>query len=57
MDAAACAAIDGRLSADMVHSLSVETCVTARNHIGGTAPEQVQAQVNNWQQKLENNDG
>jgi argininosuccinate lyase len=57
MDSAACTAIDGRLSADMVHSLSVQACVTARNHIGGTAPEQVQAQVNNWKQKLENNDG
>ena len=57
MDAAACTAIDGRLSADMVHSLSVEACVNARNHTGGTAPEQVQAQVNNWKQKLESNDG
>jgi argininosuccinate lyase len=57
MDGSACAAIDGRLSADMVRSLSVEACVTARNHIGGTAPQQVQAQVNNWKQKLENNDG
>ncbi len=57
MDSFACAAIDGRLSADMVRSLSVEACVTARNHIGGTAPRQVQAQVNNWKQKLENNDG
>jgi argininosuccinate lyase len=57
MDSSACTAIDGRLSADMVHSLSVEACVTARNHIGGTAPQQVQAQVNNWKQKLENNDG
>jgi argininosuccinate lyase len=57
MDSLACAAIDGRLTADMVRSLSVEACVAARNHIGGTAPEQVQAQVNNWKQKLENAHG
>jgi argininosuccinate lyase len=57
MDSSACAAIDGRLSADMVRSLSVEACVTARNHIGGTAPEQVLAQVNNWKQKLESDHG
>ena len=57
MDSLACAAIDGRLSTDMVRSLSVEACVNARNHIGGTAPRQVQAQVSNWKQKLENNDG
>lgn len=54
MDKSACAAIDGRLTTDMVRSLSVEACVAARNHVGGTAPQQVQAQVNKWKQKLEN---
>ncbi len=57
MDELACTAIDGRLTVDMVRSLSVEACVAARNHIGGTAPEQVLAQVNQWKQKLENNHG
>lgn len=53
MDAAACSAIDARLSVDMVRDLSVETCVAARNHIGGTAPEQVRKQVAFWQKNLE----
>jgi len=53
MDAAACAAIDARLSTAMVGALSVEACVANRNHIGGTAPEQVRLQANAWQTKLE----
>jgi argininosuccinate lyase len=57
MDGAACAAIDARLTADMVLSLSVEACVAARNHVGGTAPRQVQAQVKRWKRKLENDHG
>jgi len=52
MDENACAAIDPRLSRDMVRTLSVETCVAARDHIGGTAPRQVLLQVAAWQQKL-----
>ena len=54
MDADACNAIDPRLSADMVRALSVEACVAARNHIGGTAPEQVRSQVAAWRKSLEN---
>jgi len=54
MDTKACADIDARLSTDMVHALSVETCVAARNHIGGTAPEQVRVQITVWQKRLEN---
>ncbi|MDQ6996532.1 MAG: argininosuccinate lyase, partial [Mariprofundus sp.] len=54
MDANACAEIDARLTSDMVHALSVETCVAARNHIGGTAPEQVRLQTAAWQKRLEN---
>jgi len=53
MDADACAAIDSRLSVEMVSALSVESCVAARNHIGGTAPEQVRQQCEAWQALLE----
>ncbi|MDX8392890.1 MAG: argininosuccinate lyase [Mariprofundaceae bacterium] len=53
MDAAACAAIDTRLTPAMVSILSVEDCVAARNHIGGTAPEQVRAQCAKWATQLE----
>ena len=52
MDEAACSAIDARLSVDMVHALSVESCVAARDHIGGTAPAQVRIQVTAWQKEL-----
>ena len=53
MDAATCADIDSRLTTDMVRSLCVETCVAARNHIGGTAPDQVRIQVDTWKKRLE----
>jgi argininosuccinate lyase len=56
MDQASCGQIDDRLSADMVQALSVEACVAARDHIGGTAPSQVQAQVAAWRQKLIGNE-
>ncbi len=52
LDAAACAAIDPQLRSDMTTQLSVEACVAARNHIGGTAPEQVRAQCDAWNKKL-----
>ncbi len=52
MDAAACTAIDARLNPAMVGKLSVEDCVAARNHIGGTAPEQVRAQCDIWTNQL-----
>jgi argininosuccinate lyase len=48
-----CAGIDARLSADMVRGLSVEACVAARDHIGGTAPNQVRAQCAAWRRRLE----
>lgn len=54
MDAAACAGIDGRLKVDMVRSLSVEACVAARDHVGGTAPGQVKSQVAAWKKRVEN---
>ncbi len=53
MDEMACANIDARLSTDMVRALSVETCVAARDHIGGTAPNQVRKQAADWKKNLE----
>ena len=48
-----CASIDARLAKDMVRDLSVEARVAARNHFGGTSPEQVKCQVTSWRQRLE----
>ena len=56
MDAAACTAIDPRLKSAMTARLSVEACVAARNHIGGTAPEQVRTQCDAWKKQLEAHD-
>jgi len=56
MDTPACAAIDARLTTDMVHRLSVEACVAARNHVGGTAPAEVRGQCARWKNQLENAD-
>jgi len=53
MPAAACADIDARLSVAMVQALSVETCVAARDHVGGTAPNQVRLQCELWKNKLQ----
>lgn len=36
----------------IVHSLSLEACLNARNHLGGTSPSQVQAQVQRWREQL-----
>ena len=49
----ACQAIDARLTEAMVKQLSVEASVAARNHIGGTAPEQVRQQCAAWKALLE----
>jgi len=56
MDASACAAIDARLTVNLTRTLSVESCVAARNHVGGTAPAQVREQCEHWKKKLENID-
>jgi len=56
MDASACAAIDTRLTVDLVRTLSVESSVAARNHVGGTAPAQVREQCAQWKAQLENTD-
>jgi len=52
MPADACANIDARLTVEMVQALSVEACVAARDHVGGTAPNQVRLQCQLWQQRL-----
>ncbi|MDQ6965072.1 MAG: argininosuccinate lyase [Mariprofundales bacterium] len=52
MDEDNCSAIDPLLSPEMVQNLSVEACVAARNHLGGTAPRQVRMQCAWWQQEL-----
>jgi len=48
-----CASVDARLATDMVRGLSVEASIAARNHFGGTSPEQVKSQVTTWRQRLE----
>ncbi|RMH51087.1 MAG: argininosuccinate lyase [Zetaproteobacteria bacterium] len=53
MDEAACQVIDPSLHAEMVSDLSVEGCVAARNHFGGTAPEQVRHQCAWWRTRWE----
>ncbi|MDX8402529.1 MAG: argininosuccinate lyase [Mariprofundaceae bacterium] len=52
MDENACAAIDARLTPAMVRALSVEACVAARDHIGGTAPARVRAEARAWRERL-----
>jgi len=52
MPAKACIEIDERLSVAMVQALSVETCVAARDHVGGTAPNQVRLQCASWKKRL-----
>jgi argininosuccinate lyase len=52
MPEAACLAIDPRLAVSMVRALSVDQCVAARNHIGGTAPAQVRQQCQMWRETL-----
>jgi len=53
MPAAACQSIDARLDVTMVQALSVEQCVAARDHIGGTAPAQVRKQCLLWRERME----
>ena len=36
------------IEADVSHCLTLEGSVAARNHIGGTAPEQVRAEIAKW---------
>jgi argininosuccinate lyase len=41
-----------QVDADVADVLTVDGSVAARNHIGGTAPEQVRAQAAAWQRRL-----
>ncbi len=54
MDTDECVAIDARLTVKLVRALSVEACVAARNHVGGTAPAQVRKQCAYWKTLLQN---
>jgi len=56
MDTPACAAIDARLTVNLVRTLSVESSVAGRNHIGGTAPAQVREQCAYWKSLLQNSE-
>ncbi len=42
----------GLISADVFAVLTLEGSVSSRNHIGGTAPEQVRAAIARWRQKM-----
>lgn len=43
------------ITEDVYHVLTPEGSLNARNHIGGTAPEQVRAQVERWRNMLQQN--
>jgi len=45
-------ALAPQAGADALPALTVEASVAARNHVGGTAPAQVAAQVKRWQETL-----
>jgi len=61
MDQKTCQSIDDMLTVDLVKDLSVEACVAARDHLGGTAPKQVRLQCdrwrNLWRNDVENREG
>ncbi len=41
-----------QIDAGAIDAIQLESCVAARNHEGGTAPAQVQAQVPAWRRRL-----
>ena len=45
-------ALAPQIGADVLQVLTVDGSVTARDHVGGTAPAQVAAQVERWQARL-----
>jgi len=53
LNMAECASIDDRLTTAMTGRLSVQDCVDARDHFGGTSPRQVKLQCQSWRQRLE----
>jgi len=52
LNAEDCTLIDNRLTMEIMGKLSVQACVDARNHIGGTAPRQVRLQCKIWRKRL-----
>jgi argininosuccinate lyase len=46
-------AISPLIEGDVLRILTLDGSVAARNHAGGTAPQQVRAQVARWQQRLD----
>jgi argininosuccinate lyase len=46
-------ALAPQVGADVFEALTLEGSVAARNHVGGTAPAQVAAQVRQWRQTLD----
>ena len=42
------------IEADVAHCLTLEGSVSARNHVGGTAPEQVRIEIQRWRNALQN---
>jgi len=53
LNADECLSIDSSLTTAMTTQLSVQACVEARNHIGGTSPRQVRIQCRGWRKRLE----
>lgn len=45
-------AITPTADASVVQGLTLEACLNARNHVGGTSPEQVNAQIQRWRAQL-----
>jgi argininosuccinate lyase len=45
-------AIDGRITAEAMPALTVEGSVASRTSYGGTAPDQVRAQIKRWKERL-----
>jgi argininosuccinate lyase len=43
----------GHINADALDALTLEGSVAARNHLGGTAPDQVRAQIAGWLTRLQ----
>jgi argininosuccinate lyase len=46
----------GAIAGDVTPILKVEGSVAARDHVGGTAPRQVEVQVGRWRERLAQRD-
>ncbi len=40
------------IEADIAEVLTAEGSIAARDHVGGTAPDQVRLQISRWRQRL-----